>query len=626
MAQHNIPKSVSEQEAREVAEAARESSWEKPSFLKELFLGKLRLDLIHPFPELKGIDRPEYQEFYRKLQQLMEKVDSEEIDRSGKIPPEIIHRLAEMGAFGMKIPKEYGGLGLSLAEYNDALKLVSSKDGNLTALLSAHQSIGVPQPLMLFGTAEQKKKYLPRIAKGAVTAFALTETNVGSDPANLATTVEESPDGKYYILNGEKLWCTNGTIAELFVVMARHKGERKISAFIVDASWEGFEVVKRLHFMGLHALENAWLRFTNVKIPKENLLWKEGAGLKLALITLNTGRLALPAFSASVGKVCVEISRTWANERVQWGQPVGKHEAIAHMIADMTAETFAMEAVADLSTSMAENDFDIRLEAAIGKMYNTEMGWKIVDNTLQIRGGRGYETAASLESRGELPIPVERMMRDYRINLIFEGSSEIMRLFIAREAVDKHLQVSGIMLDPKVGFGKKLAALPKIIAFYAVWYPSLWLKWSGWPRYSQFGRLAKHMRFISRSTRKLARQVFHGMIRYQARLEKKQAFLFRLVEIGAELFAMAATISRATKMAKNGPQNATELADIFCMAATRRVKRKFRDLWSNDDDVKYRLARKVLDADYEWLEKGIVGLQAIKKAQKQAAEKITEPA
>lgn len=626
MAQHNIPKSVSEQEAREVAEAARESSWEKPSFLKELFLGKLRLDLVHPFPELKGINRPEYQEFYRKLQQLMEEVDSEEIDRSGKIPPEIIRRLAEMGAFGMKIPKEYGGLGLTLAEYNDALKLVSSKDGNLTALLSAHQSIGVPQPLMLFGTDEQKKKYLPRIAKGAVTAFALTETNVGSDPANLSTTVEESADGKYYILNGEKLWCTNGTIAELFVVMARHKNDRKISAFIVDASWKGFEVVKRLHFMGLHALENAWLRFTNVKVPKENLLWKKGTGLKLALITLNTGRLALPAFSASVGKVCVEISRKWANERVQWGQPVGKHEAIAHMIADMTAETFAMEAVADLSTSMAENDFDIRLEAAIGKMYNTEMGWKIVDNTLQIRGGRGYETAASLESRGELPIPVERMMRDYRINLIFEGSSEIMRLFIAREAVDKHLQVSGIMLDPKAGIGKKLAALPGIMAFYAVWYPSLWLKWSGWPRYSQFGRLAGHMRFISRSTRKLARQVFHGMIRYQARLEKKQAFLFRLVEIGAELFAMTAAISRATKMAKSGPQNATELADLFCKAATRRVKRKFRDLWLNDDDAKYRLARNVLDADYEWLEKGIVGLQAIEKMQKHAAEKVAEPA
>jgi alkylation response protein AidB-like acyl-CoA dehydrogenase len=602
-------RAVSEQEARQVAEEARETEWQAPSFLKEIFLGNFRLDLIHPFPEAPP-ERPEFRAFHDRMERfLLEEVDGDAIDREGKIPPRVVEALAKMGAFGMKIPKEYGGLGFTQAEYAEIIKLVSSWDGNLIALLSAHQSIGVPQPLKLFGTEEQKKKYFPRLARGAVSAFALTEPDVGSDPANLSTSAERTPEGDY-VLNGEKLWCTNGTIAELFVVMARHPDTKKISAFIVEKGWPGVEVVLRCHFMGLKAIENGVIRFNNVHVPKENLLWAEGRGLKLALVTLNTGRLTLPATCAASAKRCLEISREWAGERVQWGQPIGKHDAIAQLLAEMAATAFAIEAVCDLATGLADKgDRDIRLEAAVAKMWNTEEGWTIVDRTLQIRGGRGYETADSLRARGEPGIPVERIMRDFRINLIFEGSSEIMRLFIAREALDRHLSVAGDLVNPKLSMKKKLAALPGVFGFYARWYPRRYVGRGQLPQFRRFGRLAKHVRYAERTTRRLSRAIFHMMARYGPKLEKRQALLFRAVDIGADLFAMAATVCRAQAMrrAKNpDAAGAVELADVFCRMMRRRITARFAAIRSNDDVLKYKTARRILEGEHLWLEKGLV--------------------
>jgi alkylation response protein AidB-like acyl-CoA dehydrogenase len=512
----------------------------------------------------------------------------------------------------MKIPTEYGGLGFSHTEYQKVMHLLGGRDGNIVALLSAHQSIGVPQPLKLFGSELLKKKYLPRCARGEISAFALTEPEVGSDPARLGTTAERTADGSAYVLNGRKLWCTNGTIARLLVVMAMDPGTRRISAFVVETAWPGVAVEHRSRFMGLRALANGVISFTDVRVPAENLIGEEGKGLKIALTTLNDGRLSIPNGVVGTAKACLEICRKWAGARVQWGRPVGRHDAIAQKIAAMAAHTYAMESIARLATSMADRGgFDIRLEAAACKEWNTVRGWEIVDDTMQIRGGRGYETERSLEGRGEQAVGVERMMRDFRINLIFEGSSEIMHLFMAREMVDKHLEVAGALADPDKTAADKLAALPRVASFYAWWYPTRWLGWGRWPRYAEFGKLAPHLRFVERQARKLARQSFHGMMRYQARLQNKQAFLFRLVDVANELFAMAASVTRAQALRKAGAPEAEEaaaLADVFCRIARRRVRSLLGELWSNDDALRYRTAGDVLKGRHEWLESGIIGL------------------
>ena len=601
----------SERESLRVAEAARQAEWKEPSFLKEIFLGNLQMHLIRPIPDATK-ERPEFTAFFERLRAfLRDRVNPGEIDATGEYPNEVVDGLKRLGAFGMKIPAEYGGLGFSQVEYGRVMELLGSYDGNLSALISAHQSIGVPQPIKLFGTAEQKARILPRCAAGAISAFALTETGVGSDPAQLATTAELTPSGDAYILNGEKLWCTNGTIAELLVVMARHPGTKKISAFVVDAAAPGVTVEHRCRFMGLKALANAVLSFKDVRVPKEDLIGAEGQGLKIALVTLNTGRLALPAGTTGIAKVCLETCRRWAGERVQWGQPIGKHEAITHKIADMAAGAFAMESVSDLVSQMADRGgYDIRLEAAAAKEWNTVTGWRILDDTIQVRGGRGYETEHSLASRGETPYPVERAMRDYRINLIFEGSSEIMHLFMAREAVDKHLQVAGRMIDPDVGLAARLGALPRIALFYGGWYPTRWLGWGRWPRYARFGSCATHLRYAERATRKLSREIFHGMLVHKARMQRKQAFLFRTVDIAMEIFAIAACVSRARTMREEGHPHAREaarLADLFCRNARRKIGRLFREMWHNDDVLKYGVGRSVLDGEQVWFETETMG-------------------
>ncbi|MFD0253559.1 acyl-CoA dehydrogenase family protein [Streptomyces sp. NPDC127113] len=609
---------VTEREARQVAEAAREQDWRKPSFAKELFLGRFRLDLIHPHPLPADDDVQRGEEFLAKLRDFCEtKIDGSVIERDARIPDQVITGLKELGAFGMKIDTKYGGLGLTQVYYNKALALVGSANPAIGALLSAHQSIGVPQPLKMFGTQEQKDTFLPRCARTDISAFLLTEPDVGSDPARLATTAV--PDGDEYVLDGVKLWTTNGVVADLLVVMARvpksegHKGG--ITAFVVEAASDGVTVENRNAFMGLRGLENGVTRFHRVRVPAANRIGPEGAGLKIALTTLNTGRLSLPAMCVGAGKWCLKIAREWSAVREQWGKPVALHEAVGSKISFIAATTFALEAVLDLSSQMADEDRnDIRIEAALAKLYGSEMACLMADELVQIRGGRGFETAASLEARGERAVPAEQILRDLRINRIFEGSTEIMHLLIAREAVDAHLSVAGDLIDPDKTLADKAKAGAQAGAFYAKWLPKLVAGPGQLPRsYADFHPsghpdLAAHLRYVERAARKLARSTFYAMSRWQGRMETKQGFLGRIVDIGAELFAMSAACVRAEHLraTEDHGREAYQLADAFCRQSRIRVEELFGRLWTNTDDLDHKVVKGVLGGAYEWLEQGIV--------------------
>ena len=603
--------------ALELAEASRETTWEHGSFVAEMFMGRFPFERIFPYPQQSPEDKKKGDEFLEKLETLLkEKTDPDAIDREGEIPQEVLDELATLGAFGIKIPTEYGGLGLSQVNYSRAAIKLGSWCGNLTALLSAHQSIGIPQPLKEFGTPEQKKKYLPRVAAGEISAFALTEDAVGSDPAKMTTLAEPTEDGEHFLINGKKLWCTNGTKAGLIVVMAKTpdkviKGRKKsmITAFIVEADSPGITITHRCHFLGLKSLYNAVIEFKDVKVPRENIIYDEGRGLKVALTTLNTGRLTLPAGVTGASKRCIEIAREWANERVQWGAKIGYHAAIADKIANMTSTTFAMEAMTLLASGLVDRgDADIRLEASMCKLFGSEEAWKIVDETMQIRGGRGYETADSLKARGEKPIPIERMMRDCRINRIFEGSTEIMYLFIAREALDPHLKVAAEVLNSKLPMKKRLAAAGKTLKFYLKWYPTTLLpdKIVGVEKMNR--RLASHVYYASEQSGKLARSLFHAMAKYGPKLEREQMVLSRLVNVGTDLFAISATCSRAQMLLDQGvdKKKILPLVDHFCRGAKLRIKENYRGLKHNRDKRGYKLARRVLDNELLWVEDGKV--------------------
>jgi alkylation response protein AidB-like acyl-CoA dehydrogenase len=586
----NKNRTSEEAKSIQVAEESRELDWKSKSFMGSMFMGDLDIGLAYPFPEQTKSDKEEGDEVIAKFEAWAKlNLDGDLIDKAQEIPPHVWQGLARLGLFGIKIPKEYGGLGLSQTNYVRILGAVAKYCGSTAATLSAHQSIGVPQPLKLFGTEEQKKKWLPRIAKGELSAFALTEPGAGSDPASMVTEAVKQPDGSW-VINGEKLWCTNGTLADLYVVMARttsDDGRKGITAFVVEGRSEGLEVVHRCRFLGIRAIENGLIRFRNVKVPAENVILGEGKGLKLALTTLNDGRLGIPAVAAFVSKDVLDFSASWAKSRVQWGKAVGNHEAGAQKLADIAGQTYAMETLALYGAALSDrHSVDIRMEAATAKMWNSERSWEVADTAFQLRGGRGFETEKSVDGRAEVGFPMERVLRDTRINRIVEGTTDVMHLFIAREALDGHLRNAGGLFKKGATLLDKVKTVGKCALIYPQWYIGN-LIGSIFDKFVRFDDpIAQHLNWAERSTRRLALTLFHQMLLRGPKLEMRQLILARLVDIGAELAVMALVASRLqTEKDRKDPNfsHNSVVMEHFFKSRRTVVERLFSEVWDNAD-------------------------------------------
>lgn len=587
-----------------VAEESREESWKSKSYMASIFVGDFDIDMAFPYPEQDPTDRKIGDDICERVRLWCEEnLDGEEIDRTQTIPAHVWRGLKDLGLFAIKIPTEYGGLGMSQTNYMRILSVVALYCGSTVATLSAHQSIGVPQPLKLAGTPEQKKRFLPRFAEGAVSAFALTEPNVGSDPANMSTLAELSEDETHWTLNGEKLWCTNGVVADLIIVMAKTGTKRtrsgrlinEISAFIVETDTPGFEILHRCRFMGIRAIENGLLRFTDLKLPAENLIGGRGGGLRLALATLNDGRLSIPAISAAVAEELADFSAQWGKSREQWGKKVGEHEAGSDKLARISASAYAMRTLSDYCAFLSdEGKQDIRMEAAAAKMFNTEILWQVADEGLQFRGGRGYEMASSLKERGEAAIPMERGFRDARINRIVEGTTDVMHLFLAREALDWHLKNAGVLFG-QASTSEKLKTILKCAGIYSMWLPKLFVP-SIFRSFSKFNsKLRPHLRRIDSRTKKLARTLFFQMIKQGPKLEMRQLILSRLVDIGTELSVMGLVASRAQKELSMGNVTHFNKAMYWLHSRTHVVDGLFRAVSINADAQARVLARQLMD-------------------------------
>ncbi|HZQ97249.1 MAG TPA: acyl-CoA dehydrogenase family protein [Chloroflexota bacterium] len=583
-------------------EAAREEA-RAPSFMTGLFAGEPDLSLIVPFPVQSPEEKRIGDEFCVRVEGfLREHVDPAAIERTGCIPRDVIDGLADLGAFGMVIPREYGGLGFSQTNYDRVLMLVASYCNVLALVLSVHQSIGVARPIMLFGTEEQKRRWLPRLARGALSAFGLTEPLIGSDPANMRTTAERQPDGSY-LINGEKLWTTNGPIAEVMVLTAKVDG--RVTAFIVETASPGVEVLHRCEFMGCRGIENGWLRFTNVRVPPENVLGPVGKGLRIALTLLNVGRVSVAAICLGMAKQLLPPTVAWANQRMAFGKPIGQHELNAQKIARMAADVFAMEALVALVAGMVDRGgCDFRAEAAAAKLVCSERLWRVCDSALQIHGGRGYETAASRRARGERDAaPIEQVFRDARLYLIGEGASEILKLFIAREVWDPHLKRAAPFFESHGP--EKLAEAGKLARFYAGWYAERLIPHRDRHRPAEpvvGGAAGWHLDYVRTTSRRLARAGFELMVRHRAGLEQRQAQVARLAAIGVELFTLAAVAGYLPHRPGSEP-----LAEQVYRDCRRTIEACFRAIRHNDDGATTRLGRGVLAGSFDWLTHGAVG-------------------
>jgi alkylation response protein AidB-like acyl-CoA dehydrogenase len=606
-----------------VAETARDKA-SYSGFLAGLFETDVRWDLFTSIgiPQMS----PAALDFLERFKIALIPLDPERVDSEGELPEPVLKTLAEIGAFGIKIPRRFGGLELTQSEYQKVATLCASFDASLTVLLSAAQSIGVPEPLRLFGTEEQKTKYLPRLARGEISGFALTERNVGCDISKVETyAVRVIENGKTvaYRLTGEKFFITNSAkqdgkfLCSMLVVIARivdrpeelqdPQAEKRYGAFIVETHWPGCSVT-RLSFEGVRGIYNGVPTFNNVYVPIDNRLGNEEDGLRIALATLTVGRLTLPAASSGGLKQCLSVMRWWGRTRVQWNKPIGEHTLIGEKLCRAAAYTLALDAVMAFCGAWANKKGDLRLESAAAKIIGSEWYWEVVNDLFQVRGGRGFMTVESQRKSGELGIPVMRMLRDARINLVWEGTSEILRIWMAREALSPYIEQGIAFLQ---GSPSDKIAAPLYYARIALRSSLPFLN----PKRNSriFGmEYARWVRFIESSSRSLTRSTLVATAGHRQGLHNKQLLLQDLVNDSLWLFPMAATLWYASQSEMRTKPGILELATYFCQEMADHLDPPSSSAKSirrhKKDTIVYHLSKAIMSGEYAWLEEGIVPL------------------
>ena len=403
---------------------------EEMGFIKNLFWGRVREDLVFPYPEVSPEEKAKTDALVAELEEYLETEHPRvQIDQEQFIPEWAIKRLFDMGVMGMTVPEQYGGLGLGVASYNRVLEALGRRCGSTAVMVSAHQSIGC-KALMLFGTEDQKKEYLPKVAREYLSGFCLSEPNVGSDAAGQQTNCVVNPKTGDYILNGEKKWITSGALSGLLTVMTTQmmtdsrtgKEKKVVTALIVTPDMEGVSFFqKNRSKTGIRGTWQARIKFENVRVPKENLLHREGQGLKVALTCLNYGRCTLSAGVTGAAKEAMEQATKWVQTRYQFQRPLAEFELVQQRVAEMHAFCYAMDAMLYMVCGMLDrHDRDIMVETAACKYFCSEEGWNVIDSAMQVMGGDGYMTENEFE----------RLWRDNRIHRIVEGSNEVMQSFI----------------------------------------------------------------------------------------------------------------------------------------------------------------------------------------------------
>jgi len=561
------------------------------SFLKSAFLGSLESDLLLPFPESPSGEREMVDTLADGFTRFAsEKIDAERFDRESHFPEDVRRELGAMGLFGLIVPEAQGGLGMSQWSYCELMELVAGVDASTAATIGAHQSIGI-KALLMFGTEAQKSRYLPSLATGErVAAFALTESGAGSDANNLSTTAKLMEDGEHYVLNGTKIWITNGGFADVFTVFActgtRHvdgKERNELTAFIVTRDMEGVSTGPPEDKLGLRASSTTTVSLDNVRVPTDHVLGEVGRGFNVAVEVLNEGRLGLAAGCVGIAKVLLRDSLEFAREREAFGRSISEFEMIQAKFAWMAIDIYVMESMVYLTASLADGkEHDFSLESAACKIYCSEKLWRIVNDALQINGGNGFMRH----------LPYERTLRDARINLIFEGTNEILRIFTSLSGVQRSSrylkEFAEALKDPVGSFGvltefasRRIKRTVSRASLDSV-HPSL---------SQQASRLGNAVSDLASATEGAIYHHRHEII-------DRQFIQARLADMALDVFAMAATIARTDGLLRKGSaeaDHAEQMCARFVETTWRRVRRNAKRVDFETDAPLSEIAKAVYD-------------------------------